>query len=61
MFVSDNALPPVRCQVIIWTSDGLLLIGAMGLQIKFEWNDFNTRIWNGRLQNGDYFASAPMC
>ena len=27
---SDNGLSPIRCQAIIWTNDGILLIGPLG-------------------------------
>ena len=30
IIVSDNSLPPGRCQAIIWTNAGLLLIGPLG-------------------------------
>ena len=31
---SDNGLSPGRRQAIIWTSDGILLIGALGTNIS---------------------------
>ena len=33
---SDNVLSPGRCQAIIWTNDGILLIGTLGTNsVKF--------------------------
>ena len=44
-FGPDNGFTPVRCQTIIWTNPGLLLIGLLGLHfISFELKpeNFNT-------------------
>ena len=32
----DNVLSPVQCQTIIWTNDGLLLIGSEGTDWNFN-------------------------
>ena len=35
---SDNGLSPERCQGIIWTNAGILLIGTLALRNKLQWN-----------------------
>ena len=34
IIVSDNGLSPGRCQAIIWTNDGILLIGPLGTNFR---------------------------
>ena len=34
---SDNGLSPVRCQAIIWTNGGLLLIGTLATNFNVIW------------------------
>ena len=34
LFGSDNGLSPDRCQAIIWTNAGLLLIGPLGTNLS---------------------------
>ena len=60
---SDNGLLPGQLQAIIWTSDGILLIGPL-------WTNFSeieiyfllTKcIWKCHLENGRHFVSASMC
>ena len=31
---SDNGLPPRRCQAIVWTNAGILLIGLLGTKFN---------------------------
>ena len=48
---SDNGLSPGRCQAIIWTNDGILLIGALGTnfsEIVIEIQTFS--FWKNRLK-----------
>ena len=58
---SENGLLPFRCQAIIWTNGGILLIGPLGKQ--FRWNfkrneifSLKKCIWKYRLRNGVHFA-----
>ena len=38
---SDNGLSPGRCQAIIWTNAGILLIRCLGKNsVKFKWNPY---------------------
>ena len=51
----DNGLPPGRHQAIIWTNDGILLIGSLGIHfseilIKFIHYHSRKRIWKRSLQ-----------
>ena len=39
---SDNDLSPGRCQAIIWTNDGLLLIGPLGTNFSEILNEIHT-------------------
>ena len=63
----DNGLLPGRCQAIIWTNAGILLIGALGTnfsEILIEIHPyFHSRksIWKCPLENGGHFVSASMC
>ena len=54
-----------RCQAIIWTNVGILLIGPVGtnfseisITVYFHSRKY---IWKFRLQNGVLFISASMC
>ena len=63
---SDNVLSPERRQTIIWTNDGILLIGPFGTnfsEILSEFKQFHSRkcTWKCRLRNGVHFVSASMC
>ena len=63
---SDNGLSPDRRQAIIWTNDGILLIGPLGTnfsEILIEILTFSSRKCVGkcRLRNGGHFVSASMC
>ena len=60
-----NGLSPGRRQAIIWTNDGILLIGPSGTnfsEILIEINTFSIKKMHlkCRLQNGIYFISASM-
>ena len=60
---SDNDLPPVGCQAIIWTNAGLFSIDhSEQISVAFELksNNFLSRKcdWKCRLQNGGHFISA---
>ena len=39
---SDNGLSPGRCQAIIWTNDGILLIGPKGTNVSEILNEIQT-------------------
>ena len=56
---SDNGLPPNQCQAIIWTSDGMWLIGNLGME--FSEIMLQKCIWKCHLRNGDSFVSTSMC
>ena len=63
---SDNGLSPDWCQAIIWTNDGILLIGPLGTtfsEILIEIHTFSAKKMQlkCRLENGGHFASASMC
>ena len=60
---SDNGLLPGRHQAIIWTSDGILLIGLLGTNFsEIEIYFLLTKcIWKCHLENGSHFVSASMC
>ena len=62
---SNNGLSPGRRQAIIWTNDGILLIGPLGtnfseilMEIHFRWSKY---VWKYRLENVGQFVSASMC
>ena len=62
---SDNGLSPGRRQAIIWTNDGLLLIGTLGtnfseILIEIQIFSFNKFIWKYRLWNGSHFVQGEM-
>ena len=63
---SDNGLSPGRRQAIIWTNDGILLIGSWGTNFieiltEIQTFPFKIYIWKYSLQNGGHFVSASMC
>ena len=63
---SDNGLSPDRHQAIIWTNDGILLIGPLGtnfseILIEIHAFSFKKMHLKCRLENGGYFVSATMC
>ena len=39
---SDNSLSPGRCQAIIWTNDGILLIGTLGTNFSEILSEIHT-------------------
>ena len=60
---SDNGLSPDRCQAIIWTNAGILLIGPLGtnfseILIEILTFSFEKCIWNCRLRNEGHFVLA---
>ena len=60
---SDTGLPHGQRQAIIWTNDGILLIGSLGKKFQLKSIYFHSRkcIWKCRLQNDVYFISASVC
>ena len=65
---SDNGLSYDRCQAIISTSAGILLIGPVGtnfseILIGIQNEHFHSRkcIWKCRVKNGGHFVWASMC
>ena len=63
---SDNVLSPGRCQAIIFTNAGIVLIGPIRINfnemlIKFMHFHSQKCIWKCRLENGGHFVSASMC
>ena len=58
---SDNGLSPGGRQAIIWTNDGILLIGpSVKSWTKFIYFHSRKCIWKCRLDNGVHFVSASM-
>ena len=62
---SDNGLSSGRCQAIIWTNAGILLIGPLGTNLseisaKFIYFHWRKCIWKCRLENGGHL-SRPQC
>ena len=62
----DNGLSPGRCQAIIWTNAGILLIWTLGInfsEILNEIHTFSCKKINLKchLRNGSNFVSASMC
>ena len=60
---SDNDLSPGRRQAIIWTNDGILLIGPLGTNFseilsKIHTFSFKKMHLKHRLRNGSHFVSA---
>ena len=63
---SDNGLSPRRCQAIIWTNAGILLIEPLGtnfseILIEIHTFSFKKSIWKCRLEKVSHFVSASMC
>ena len=63
---SDNGLSPGRCQAIIWTNDGILLIGRLGTNfseslIKIHTFSFKKMHFKMSPENIVHFVSASMC
>ena len=63
---SNDSLSPGRCQAIIWTNAGVLLIAPLWTnfsEILFEIYTFllKKRISKCRLENGGHFLSASTC
>ena len=63
---SDNGLAPVRCEAIIWTNDGILLIGPLGTNFSQIWIKiyiFSFKKMHLKMSpgNGSYFVSTSMC
>ena len=61
--VSDNGLSPGRCQAIIWTNDGTLLIWPLGTnfnEILFQIRDFSFKKMHLKLSSAANF-SRPQC
>ena len=42
---SDNGLPPSRRQAIIWTNDGILLIGPLGINLSEILIEIENVVW----------------
>ena len=63
---SDNGLSPDRRQAIIWTNDGMLLIGPLGRNFSeifiriqtFSLNKIHLKMSSGKVGN---FVLASMC
>ena len=58
---SDDGLPPVRCQGIVWTNAAILLIGPLGTNFSEIWIGIQTfslkkSIRKCRLRNGVRFC-----
>ena len=60
---SDNGLSPHRCQAIIWTNAGLLLIRTIFSDFLSEIRAFSFKkmLWQCRPENGSHLVSASMC
>ena len=58
---SDHGLSPGRCQVIIWTNAGILLIGTLGIDfndILIEIHTFSFRKTHLKMSSGKW---RPFC
>ena len=58
---SDNGLSPVRCQAIIWTNAGILLIGPLGTscnETSIEIHTFSFKKIHLKLSSGKWL---PFC
>ena len=58
---SDNGLAPGRCQTIIWTNDGILLIGTLGTnfsEILIKINTFSLKKMYLKMSSGKW---RPFC
>ena len=66
IIVSDNGLSPARRQAIIWTNDGILLIGHLGthtsvkLYSKCKYLYWRKYAWTCRLRNVVNFVSVSL-
>ena len=64
---SDNGLPPLRCQAIIWTNAGMLLVGPVGtsyseIYIKIQQlSHKKMHLSMTYMQNGHHFVLVSMC
>ena len=63
---SDNGLSPGRPQAIIWTNDGILLIGPLRTnfsEILIEMQTFSFKKTDLKMSSGKggHFVSASMC
>ena len=63
---SDNGLPPVRRQPIIWTSDGLLSVGPQGAYLNgilFQIQKFSFKKMHLKISSAKTAAivSRPQC
>ena len=63
---SDNCLSPGRCQAIIWTNAGILLIGPLGINfskifIKISTFSFKKMDLKMSTRNGGHLVPASMC
>ena len=63
---SDNGLSPSRCQAIIWTNAGILLIWTLGANfieiiIKIHTFSLGKCFWKCCLENSAHLVSASMC
>ena len=62
---SDNGLSPGRPQAIIWTSDGILLIGPQGTSFsetlsKIVTLSLKKMLFKCRVRSGGHFVSASI-
>ena len=58
---SDNGLSPERCQTIIWTNAGILLIGPLGTNFSEILSEIHRKyVWKC-LRNVGHFVSTSMC
>ena len=63
---SDNGLSPGRCQAIIWTNDGILLIGSLGtnfsdILIEIDTFSFKKIAFENVLWKMATILSRPQC
>ena len=60
---SNNGSSPGRCQTIIWTNAGKLLIEPLGINSSEISKQFHSRkcSWKWRLENGAHFVSTSIC
>ena len=60
ILVSDNGLSPSRCQAIIWTNAGILLIGPLGTnfsEIAIEIDIFSFKKMHLKMSSGNWQPS----
>ena len=58
---SDNDLPPIQCQTIIWTNAGILLIGPLGAnldKILIKIHTFSFKNMHLKMSSGKW---RPFC